>query len=336
MKPFNAKGSHLYRKNVKDSYREQKRRLEIMSKIIEFNNTAKETNLFEVEECKSFIVKTGYENIPELVKAYEKYGIEFPDVEFIINCRREDGKYMLDFYIGFENYGNRYFDVGLPVDINEEKLKEYILNMIESNFDNTYWGEMLKDYFEEFGIEYEEDSVCLECECRESQDVFQDWLNNRDDLEEILEDIEGDVKGMSLGIGYLENEECVGTIFYIQTDDDMIQVEGYHINPEDDAIEKRAIAEKNYEIYLNLLKRLFGLEPFKDFGNIIPYEKYMEMIQEHINMNLSIFNEQGMCTDEVHYQIERCIRIAAEENMQLKVLNKGCEACPNKACKLHP
>ena len=314
-----------------------------MSKKIKFNNMEKKNNLFEVEECKSFIVKTGYENIPELVKAYEKYGIEFPDVEFIINCRREDDKYMLDFYIGFENYGNRYFDFGLPVDISEEKLKEYILGMIEENFDNTYWGEMLKDYFEEFDMEYdmgyEEDFICSECKCKESQDVFQDWLNENDDLEEMLGyvdgDVNGDVNGMSLRIGYLENEECIGTIFCIKTDSDKIQVEGYRINPEDDAIEKRAIAEKNYEVYLNLLKRLFGLEPFKDFDNIMPYKQYIEVIQEHIHMNLHIFKEQRICTDEEHYQIERCIRIAEAKNMSLKVLNKGCEACPNKVCKLH-
>jgi len=134
-----------------------------MGKVIDFNAEANrrametEESLFKVVECKTFIVKTASKNIPDLVEASEKYGIDFPDVEYKIICHKESGKYQLDYYLEFEGYGNTYFQFGLPVDISEDCMKEYALAMLESNLDNMYWGDALKMYLEECGIEYEED-----------------------------------------------------------------------------------------------------------------------------------------------------------------------------------
>ena len=164
-----------------------------MSKMIELNNTQKETGLFIVEECKSFIVKTSYKNIPELVKEDEKYGIGFPDVEFIINCCREDGKYKLDFYAGFENYGNKYFEYGMLVDVSDKNLKEYVLDMLESNLDNIYLGEMLKVYLEEFGIEIQEGESIMNKNFAMELSKLLNELSYEEGLEVIGEFFDGDL-----------------------------------------------------------------------------------------------------------------------------------------------
>lgn len=244
---------------------------------------------------------------------------------------------MCDFYCGFECYGNMYYQFGSMVYVEMEELQSVVMDIIVGNFDNMCWEEVIKVHLEEYGIEYkQDDECCCDDNYSQQQDVFQNWLNNVDGLEGILEEISGEVKGMALEVGYCEDEQYLGTAFSIESEHGFLQVEAYHINPGNDAIEKRITAETNYEIYLTLLKRLFGLEPFKDFRNIMSYERYMEILQGELNGHLEEFEGKGMCTDEEHFQIESCIRMSKELNMNVNVLSKGCEACPNKACHLHP
>ena len=131
-----------------------------MSKVINFSEATEMKNapVLNIEKGVSFTIKTDYYNVPDLVEASEKYGVEFPQVTYMVNCRKQEDGYMCEFFCGFEDYGNMYYQFGIVENWAVDELEALAVNMVINNFDNMCWEEPIKVHLAEYGIDYEEDN----------------------------------------------------------------------------------------------------------------------------------------------------------------------------------
>lgn len=114
-------------------------------------------NLFKVEEGAAFIVTTQSQNIEELRRASEKYSVKLPDAKFIIIHTGD----MFEYYYELEGYGITEYAFGLPDQQaqNEDavRIREIVLTTLANNVKNMPWGNILKEYLGEEGINYEDE-----------------------------------------------------------------------------------------------------------------------------------------------------------------------------------
>lgn len=145
-----------------------------MSKVINFSEATEMKNapVLNIEKGVSFTIKTDYYNVPDLVEASEKYGVEFPQVTYVVNCRKQEDGYMCEFFCGFEDYGNMYYQFGIVENWAVDELEDLAVNMVINNFDNMCWEEPIKVHLAEYGIDYEEDNEYqYHCGCSDEIDI---------------------------------------------------------------------------------------------------------------------------------------------------------------------
>ncbi len=168
--------------------------------------------------------------------------------------------------------------------------------------------------------------------------VYKDWESFFFDGEcELIEELESKgVCSIELAIGYDENEEQIFTGYLVEDiDGNEYELPGNDIWACLDPVSCRGICEDNYEIYLELLRKLRGMEFFENYNSIPGHETYLQLVTEAMADHADVFEGVLPCTEEELWQVEILKRIA-ERDGSFKILRKGCEVCPNKACKIHP
>lgn len=120
----------------------------------------KESSLFRVVDGISFIVTTQSSNIDALREASKECEIPLPDARVIIIYSNEE----LQFYHELAGYGVTEFafslavpELDLPDDFkSRDEIRKYALGIFANNIENMHWGNILKQYLGENGIDYEE------------------------------------------------------------------------------------------------------------------------------------------------------------------------------------
>lgn len=126
--------------------------------------------------------------------------------------------------------------------------------------------------------------------CDISSAVFQEWLECSDKRNrDIAERLEEEALELELEVVFGEYE--VKTIYVVRTDREVLRMTGYDMFEFYDSVERGEIADRNYEIYLLLMARVYGLEPFKEFNRMISYKKYLEELKDRMKEHPEEFSD---------------------------------------------
>lgn len=129
--------------------------------------------------------------------------------------------------------------------------------------------------------------------CDISSAVFQEWLEcgdkrNRDMIERLEE------QALELELEVVFGEYEVKTIYVVRTEGEVLRMTGYDMFEFYDSVERGEIVDRNYEIYLLLMARVYGLEPFKEFNRMISYKKYLEEVKDRMKEHPEEFSDYSI------------------------------------------
>lgn len=130
--------------------------------------------------------------------------------------------------------------------------------------------------------------------------VFEKWMDYvsdgcAEDFDDFLDDVAETAKGLKSGIA-VDEDGSITTLFYVKTEDgNTLCLRGYSITEYADGAEARDIVEENYEVYLQLLWKMFGIEPFKNFKTCMQFEDYMCSVADLIKSTFGKGEDTGDC-----------------------------------------
>lgn len=130
--------------------------------------------------------------------------------------------------------------------------------------------------------------------------VFEDWMDYvsdgcAEDFDDFLDEVAETAKGLKSGIA-VDKDGSIATLFYVKTEDgNTLCLRGYSITECADGVDARDIAEENYEVYLQLLWKMFGIEPFKNFKTCMQFEDYMCSVADLIKSTFGKGEDTGDC-----------------------------------------
>jgi len=130
--------------------------------------------------------------------------------------------------------------------------------------------------------------------------VFENWMDYVSDgqageFEEVLEDMAENFEKFIFGTGICECGNVV-TFFKIHLEDGTeYSFPAYAIHEDTDGIDARATVEANYEIYVGLLWKLYGIEAFKDWEDNVSFASYLNEITELIEIAFGKVPDTGDC-----------------------------------------
>lgn len=130
--------------------------------------------------------------------------------------------------------------------------------------------------------------------------VFENWMDYVSDgqaeaFEEILEDMAENLEKFGFGTGICDCGN-VATFFEIHLEDGTEYCfPAYAIYEDTDGIDARDIVEANYEIYVGLLWKLYGIEAFKDWEDNVSFASYLNEITELIEIAFGKVPDTGDC-----------------------------------------
>lgn len=119
--------------------------------------------------------------------------------------------------------------------------------------------------------------------------VFENWMDYVSDgqveeFEEALEDMSENLERFGFGTGICDCGN-VATFFEIHLEDGQeYSFPAYPIYEDTDGMDARDIVEANYEIYIGLLWKLYGIEAFKTFDGNVSFDDYLNRIIELIEI----------------------------------------------------
>lgn len=144
--------------------------------------------------------------------------------------------------------------------------------------------------------------------------------------------IDDHIVSAALGVSYTK-EKKLDFAMLITLEDDKAVLPFYLIDASMDPIEMREILDNCYTLYLSFMGRFFGEEVFHDFSKLTSYADFIAKVSAEMKKHEE-YKGCNICTEEHLYNVQRCIRQA--EGTEYEVMEKGCEVCPNKKCKIHP
>jgi len=130
--------------------------------------------------------------------------------------------------------------------------------------------------------------------------VFENWMDyvsdgQAEEFEEVLEDMAENLERFGLGTGICDCGNVV-TSFEIQLEDGQsFSLPAYTIYEDTDGMDARDIVEANYEIYIVLLWKLYGIKAFKDWEENAPFAYYLNEITELIEIAYGKVPDTGDC-----------------------------------------
>lgn len=130
--------------------------------------------------------------------------------------------------------------------------------------------------------------------------VFEDWMDYVsggcvEDFDDFLDEVAETAKGIKSGIA-VDDDGSITTLFYVDTEEgNTLCLRGYSISEYEDGVDARELAEENYEIYLQLLWKMFGIEPFKNFNTCMQFEDYMCSVADLIKSTFGKREDTGDC-----------------------------------------
>ena len=130
--------------------------------------------------------------------------------------------------------------------------------------------------------------------------VFENWMNYVSDgygeeLGKILDNMAQKLENFGLATGICDCGNVV-TSFELQLENGQeLSLPAYAIYEDTDGTDARDIVEANYEIYIGLLLKLFGIEVFKDWDNKAAFAYYLNEITELIEKAFGKVPDTGDC-----------------------------------------
>lgn len=130
--------------------------------------------------------------------------------------------------------------------------------------------------------------------------VFENWMDYVSDgqaeaLGKILDDMAKKLERFGLGTGICDCGNVV-TSFEIQLKNGQsFSLPAYTIYEDTDGMDARDIVEANYEIYIGLLWKLYGIEAFKDLEGNASFAYYLNEITELIEIAFGKVPDTGDC-----------------------------------------
>ena len=130
--------------------------------------------------------------------------------------------------------------------------------------------------------------------------VFENWMDYISDgqaeaFEEKLDDMAENLERFGFGTGICDCGN-VATLFEIHLEDGQsFSFPACSIYEDTDGIEARNIVEMNYEIYVGLLWKLYGIEAFKDWEDNVSFAYYLNKITELIEIAFGKTPVTGDC-----------------------------------------
>lgn len=232
--------------------------------LIRDTQKMREYGMFSIQKGFSFTVRYSYENVKELVRAFDEYGLEPMDIEYLVTGHKIDGsdnRYFFEFSCGFQDYGQKYSQFSLEDEIEggDDALEAYVLDMIESNFDDMYWSDTFRVYRDDddFGF------------------YFWRCIHERE-----LESIRNEVRMVEI---HTKNENGkIITEYHLKTDDQVHVFQGNEFESTCDEESQEYYMDGNYEIYLGIASRIYGRKLYRNMDKLVPFESYEEMVKKEL------------------------------------------------------
>lgn len=118
--------------------------------------------------------------------------------------------------------------------------------------------------------------------------VFENWMDYVSDgkgknFEKFLDVIAMNFVSVELRIDICECCGKITTYFDIDMgNDEILCLSAYAISKKADGEMARGIVKTNFQIYRNLLRKLFGADEVKSFNLIKEYEEYLKIIEKQM------------------------------------------------------
>ena len=103
---------------------------------------------FKKKNAIAFTVKTNYKKVDgledehtasytriTLEEIFDKFDVEPANPEYLVTVQKDDekeGRYIFELYCGFEHYGNKFWVVGIPYDVeNKKDIKKHAMYLAQ-------------------------------------------------------------------------------------------------------------------------------------------------------------------------------------------------------------
>lgn len=102
---------------------------------------------FKKKNAIAFTVKTNYKKVDGLEEIFDKFDVEPANPEYLVTVQKDDekeGRYIFELYCGFEHYGNKFWVVGIPYDVeNEKDIKKHAMYLAQ-DYTDIDWADAIK------------------------------------------------------------------------------------------------------------------------------------------------------------------------------------------------
>lgn len=102
---------------------------------------------FKKKNAIAFTVKTNYKKVDGLEEIFDKFDVEPANPEYLVTVQKDDekeGRYIFELYCGFEHYGNKFWVVGIPYDVeNKKDIKKHAMYLAQ-DYTDIDWADAIK------------------------------------------------------------------------------------------------------------------------------------------------------------------------------------------------